>query len=154
MKTRTLLLALAVLLAGPALAATTPAKAVPPFKGANCQVASPPANAGEAIAQGVTAKVYPRRAQIDNKYTGCQTSWAESRGKWVVMGVSSFERGEAVAFWTPPPESVLCKYSNGQSVGSKPGTCPAHASLAVPSMAPGCVARILGRAGTEGCKYE
>lgn len=139
---------LALALAGSALAAS------PPFKGANCKVGTPPANAGEGIAQGLTVKIYPRRAQMDAKYTGCQASWVEQRGKWTVMGVSAFEHGEAVGFWVPPPEGVLCKYKEGAAVGAKPGTCPAHQSLAVPSMAPGCVARILGRAGTGGCKYE
>jgi hypothetical protein len=140
-------------LAATLLAAAWAASASP-FKGAHCQLATPPANAGEGLAQGLTVKVYPRRSQIDAKFTGCQTSWVEQRGHWMVMGVSAFERGEAVGFWTPPPDTVTCKYKDGQPVGAKPGTCPAHASLAVPSMAPGCVAKILGRAGTEGCKYE
>jgi hypothetical protein len=142
------LAALALAAAGPALAAA------PPFKGANCQLATPPEGAGEGLAQGLTVKVYPRRPQIDAKYTGCQTSWVLQRNHWTVMGVSSFQKGNAVAFWVPPPEGVLCTYKNGESVGGKPGACPSHQSLAVPSMAPGCVDRILGRAGTEGCKYE
>lgn len=151
MRAAAVLMLAVVPVAAPSLAATP---AHPPFKGANCRLAAPPADAGEAIAQGLTVKIYPRRARIDGKYTGCQTSWVEHRGKWTVMGVSSFEKGEAVAFWTPPPDTVTCKYKDGRSVGAKPGTCPAHQSLAVPSMAPGCVDRILGRAGTEGCKYE
>jgi hypothetical protein len=125
-----------------------------PFAGANCEIASPPAQAGESLAQGAVLKVWPRKAALTRTYKGCQTTWIESRGQWIPLGVAFLEAGEVAGFWAPPPDAITCRYQARKAVGKDAAKCPPASGLLVASMPTGCAKRILGRAGTEGCKPD
>lgn len=124
------------------------------FGGANCKVAAPPEDAGESLAQGAVLKVWPRKAALTKAYKGCQTTWIESRGQWIPLGVAYVERGEVAGFWAPPPDAITCKYQARKAVGSGAKRCPPAGGLIVASMPAGCAKRILGRGGNEGCKPD
>ena len=125
-----------------------------PFQAQNCQLKAPPADSGEMIANANVIKVYPRKAAITKAYNGCQVTWAANRGAWTILGVTHFQKGEAAAFWIPPPGESLCKYQSGKAQGPTPGNCPDVAALSVRSMPAGCGDKILGRAGSAGCQAD
>ena len=145
-----------VLLAAALLAAAAAAGAAKhPFQGPNCDLDKPPPQAGDDIDHGALLKVHPRAKDIGRAYDGCQTAWAETRGDWPVVGVTLFERGEAVAFWNPPPGETTCRYRNGRAIDDPRGHCPPAASLKLKAMPAGCARRILLRVGdTKACKAE
>lgn len=144
------LLAFAALLVAPCVFAANP-----PFAGANCAISTPPAASGESVAQGAVLKVWPRKAALDAAYKGCQTTWIESRGRWVPLGVAYLEAGQVAGFWAPPPPAALtCSYRSGKATGASAGQCPPASRLVVASMPPGCAKRLHDRAGAEGCKPD
>ena len=130
------------------------AVAEPPFNAANCQLASPPALAGDDIIFGRFARVYPRLKDLPRRYTGCQTVWVQGSDGWDIRSMTSFEHGEAVAFWVPPPDEKLCRYRKGKIVSPSGRRCPDHSLLAAKSVAPGCIQKAMTRSDTTGCIYE
>ena len=125
-----------------------------PFKGANCAVPAPPADAGESLAQGAVLKVFPRKDALGKGYKGCQTTWIESRGHWIPLGVAYFEAGEVAGFWAPPPDAITCKYQARAAMGKNAKSCPPANGVTVRSMPAGCASKVLGRAGTQGCATD
>ena len=134
--------------------AAMPGFAASPFRGENCQPASPPDGAGDEIVHAEVAKVYPRKKDIPRDYTGCQTTWIQAKRTWTVIGVAHFRTGEAVSYWAPPPEDALCQYRAGKVAGAHPERCPAATALPAASMAAGCAEKILGRGGNAGCQPD
>jgi hypothetical protein len=122
-----------------------------PFKGTHCALPAPPADAGESLAQGAVLKVFPRKGALGKGYHGCQTTWVESRGHWIPLGVAYFEAGEVAGFWAPPPDAITCKYQARAATGKNAKSCPPASGVTVRSMPAGCANKVLGRAGTEGC---
>ena len=61
--------------------------------GMNCDLSSPPENAGEEHIHGTIIKIFPRARDIDNKYTGCQTTWMPDENQWAVLTIVAIESG-------------------------------------------------------------
>lgn len=133
-------------------------------EGANCQLKSPPAAAGESSNHGVTLKVFPRRKDITASYTGCQILWARYEGEWKEVSVTAIEGGYAVRLWSGHSldqepfrnqEPFRCRYLEGTVIRGDPRLCPDPQSLIVRSMAQGCVEKIReqGKAA-DGCHFE
>ena len=122
-----------------------------PFHGSDCDLAEPPAKAGDDLAHGAVLRIHPYAGDIKADYRGCQTSWVESRGRWEIVGVSYFERGEVAGFWSPPPDEMTCRYREGHAVGDPKGQCPPAALLKVRAMPPGCGKKVLGRTASRDC---
>ncbi len=127
--------------------------------GENCNLAAPPANAGEEFNHGITLKIYPRARDIHSSYTGCQTTWMPQGNKWLVLTIVAIERGDAVRIWTPDksdPARFSCIYKAGKIVKGDAQNCVAPQFLIAKSLAPGCVARIAKASGQfpPDCKYE
>jgi len=142
-------------LAAGLLAASAAFAASSPFQGTNCELGTPPSQAGDDLSHGGVVKVHPHAKDIGARYDGCQTAWAESRGDWAVVGVTHFERGQPVAFWNPPPGETLCRYRGGRALDDKRGQCPPAAQLKLKAMPAGCGRRILLRVGvSKNCKPE
>ena len=76
------LVALALLLGNPVLAAT------PQPKGANCSLAAPPSGADEEFNHGVTLRVFPRVRDIHDSYNGCQNLWAPNGAGWEIISIT------------------------------------------------------------------
>ena len=77
--------------------------------GPNCDLAVPPAAAGEVALQRLLLKVYPRASEIDARYSGCQAIWRMERDRFearepraVLLALVAVHRGEPVRMWHSP----------------------------------------------------
>lgn len=126
--------------------------------GTNCDLAAPPAGAGEEIAHGMLLKVHPRARDIGTGYSGCQGMWMPQRDGWTVVTLTYIENGAPVRYWTPTasdPEHRNCRYAEGKLVAGRGETCRDPVGLIFKSLAPGCAERSQ-KAGRllEDCVYE
>lgn len=133
--------------------------------GKNCNLASPPASAGEEMNHGITLKIYPRARDIDHSYTGCQIMWIPQEDKWHILSVVEIRSGDPVRIWSPDksePARFSCIYRRGKVVKGDANICAAPEFLIVKSVAPGCVEKISqavakggpGTAWPTECQYE
>ena len=133
--------------------------------GKNCDLAAPPASAGEELNHGVTMRIYPRARDIGPGYTGCQLVWLPNGNQWFTMSAVAIERGEPIRIWAPEeakPEFLACRYEQGRVVAGDPSKCPMARFLLMRSMGPGCVETVrkavaaggLGAPRPPECEYE
>ncbi len=133
--------------------------------GENCNISTPPINAGEEMNHGVTLRIYPRAKDISESYSGCQSLWAPDKDGWVVVAVSEYINGYPVRLWSPhekDPDKKSCRYSKGKLVSGNKGKCPISESLVMRSLPSGCVENIRNAVAKDGigaprpseCKYE
>jgi hypothetical protein len=125
---------------------------------ANCDIAAPPPQSGEAPVQGYVAKVFPRRKDFPAQYTGCQTLWAPPEEDHRRLAVIYFENGRPAKFWSFDDDgkrSAPCEYRDGNLVTGSAKDCPQARSLGRRSVAPGCVARMIAaQQPVPGCEYD
>lgn len=146
MKLRHVVLAL-TLIPLPSLAAVTP------FVGQNCQLAAPPAEAGEDNVSNQALKIFPRKKTLAKDYSGCLTVWAPTVKGYSIVGTTKFAGGKPAEFWSPY-DKAPCKYTNGKASG-KPGQCPEYSSIVPRSMPNGCASKaMMARAPVPGCEYD
>jgi len=140
------LVALALLLGNPVLAAT------PRPKGANCSLAAPPSDAGEEFNHGVTLRVFPRVRDIHDSYNGCQNLWAPNGAGWEIISITEVLAGDPIRVWLPyaPEAALACRYKRGQVVVGNPEACPMAKHLLVRSRAPGCVEKMKAAVAAHG----
>jgi hypothetical protein len=159
------MLHLAVLLLPLWLALPAPAVAAPRPSGTNCDLKSPPTEAGEEMNHGVTLRVFPRAKSINSSYSGCQVLFAPAAGSWHVVSIAEVAAGDPTRIWSEHAgndESVACRYKNGTVVEGNADKCPHPEFLLIKSMAPGCVKLLqeavakggLGAATPAHCQYE
>lgn len=132
--------------------------------GNNCDVSEPPESAGEDFNHGGVIRVYPRAKDINEKYTGCQTTWLPDKEKWLIVSMVAIEFGYPIRIWAPSipgPIPANCTYKKGKLRKGDAKSCPDAKSLTVKSLDPGCgekiklaVAAGLGAQMPSGCKYE
>jgi hypothetical protein len=127
--------------------------------GPNCNLPTPPKDAGEEFEHGVTLKIYPRIAQMPKNYTGCQTMWAPGAQNWQIESVVAIERGYAVRLWSPDESdraALACRYQEGKVVSGNAEQCPVPESLILRSVPPGCMEQIVQAEGNfpAGCGYD
>ena len=131
----------------------------------NCNLAAPPASAGEEMNHGITLRIYPRARDIDAKYSGCQTMWMPNGKQWTVVSRVAIELGDPIRIWSPQetdPTRMGCVYKNGKVVKGNAENCAAPEFLIYKSLAPGCVEKIrkavaaggLGAPRAPSCDYE
>jgi hypothetical protein len=155
MRARTLMLALTFATnAGLAAAQGRPV-------GPNCNLAAPPAGAGESFSHGLTLYVFPRARNLGPTYTGCQSMMARYGDKWKTLMVSEFVGGDPIRLWAPEgmdPETMKCRYERGQVVRGNAQKCPIPLALVFWSFAPGCVEKLKSPAAKSGpppgCEIE
>lgn len=126
----------AFLLVGVSTALPAAAQAL---KGENCDLISPPADAGEiffATTKSTFAgRVYPRLSAVPRDYTGCQVLWALVNGERS-RSLTLFEAGRVVAI-SPVGFEPLCRPGEKAAVV---GCVPRKEAIQV-SFPPGCAAR-------------
>lgn len=111
-------------------------------EGRNCDLVTPPMDAGEEGGHGYLFQVSPRAKDIDNQYSGCQavfwtTAKEPARLAWLVEVI----KGDPVRRWSLDPamrEISKCVYSGGVLMEGAPDLCPVPPELLMPSQAPGC----------------
>jgi len=134
-------------------------------KGKNCDLSSPPPNAGEESNHGVTLRVYPRARDIGARYSGCQVLLAPTAEGWSTVSLTEVVSGDPVRVWFPDSSdeaALVCRYRRGKVVQGNPATCPAPEFILVKSLAVGCVSLLKERVAKEGlgapwplhCKFE
>lgn len=114
-------------------------------KGRNCNLSSPPAEAGEEINHGIVLRIFPRAKEIDSRYTGCQVVLVPDGAKWAVVSLTEVVGGDPIRVWSAhekDPEVLACRFKRGKIVRGKLDKCPAPEFIMLKSLAPGCV-RIL-----------
>jgi len=133
--------------------------------GKNCDLASPPAAAGETVNHGITLRVYPRTKGIDTRYSGCQVLFAPEGEKWIVLSLTEVIAGDPVRVWSAyeTDAAVLaCRFKQGKVVQGNPDTCPASRFILLESLAPGCTRALqnavakygLGAPPPPECEYQ
>jgi hypothetical protein len=133
--------------------------------GKNCDLASPPAAAGETVNHGITLRVYPRIKGIDTRYSGCQVLFAPEGEKWTVISLTEVIAGDPVRVWSAyetDAEVLACRFKQGKVVQGNPDTCPASRFILLESLAPGCTRALqdavakygLGAPQPPECEYQ
>jgi hypothetical protein len=131
-------------------------------KGKNCELAEPPADAGEETNHGMVLRVYPRAKDIGPNYSGCQLLMMQNKEKWIVVLYTEVVSGDPVRVWSefdPDPTKLACRFNAGKLVSGNEDVCPAPQDLLMRSLAPGCVSAIReeiikGRSKPAGCDYD
>ena len=127
-----------------------------PSNAPNCNLQSPPPNSGEI--QGETSaldlKVFPRRKDLQARYTGCQTSWIKSEGGWQRYSIAYLVRGKPVLLLAWPPadlgeDHLQCRYHDKKVVSGNEQDCPEVSEVVLPSMPAGCLQRLRSRKHPE-----
>jgi hypothetical protein len=120
--------------------------------GQNCDLATPPKNAGEEAHHGVFLRVFPRAREIRADYNGCQVVWIQ-RGKEVnVAWVVVIQGGEAVRVWSQDAEMQAmvgqCVWEKGIIKKGTSEVCGNSRNMIMKSYLPGCISK--GDRLTEG----
>ena len=128
----------------------------------NCDLASPPTEAGDAMGEESKwdLKVFPRYGEFPIQYTGCQISWVNMNDQWQVFAVAYFERGKPVVFFGPATMAgrkgdLVCRYHGRKLISGPADDCPETSGLVVKSMPAGCGLRIRsGKARPPDCEDD
>lgn len=111
-------------------------------EGKNCELSTPPKNAGEETGHGVLLHVFPRIADINQTYTGCQAVFLTTAKRPTQLGwLVELHDGDPVRLWSAEPDMrqwLTCRYKRGKLVDGKSGVCPVQAPVLLPSMPAGC----------------
>lgn len=133
--------------------------------GRNCDLALPPATAGETANHGITLRIYPRAKDIGTRYSGCQVLFAPESEKWIVLSLTEVVDGDPVRVWSAyetDTEVLACRFKQGKVVQGNPDTCPASRFILLESLAPGCTRLVqdavtkygLGAPWPPECQYQ
>ena len=157
MRVRAMAIATLLMAAVGSSAATEPV----PASAANCDLRSPPLEAGEDVSRTkVPMKFFPRARTIPAGYTGCQKVWTVFRDRWILFSTRYFEKGELRVFLGPVIEGqdqIQCFFTNGQRVSTSTRGCPSfkEARAPAPSLPSGCIAELQAGSPSDRCKrYE
>jgi hypothetical protein len=125
--------------------------------GKNCDLRSPPAEAGEEANHNSIVFVYPRRADIGPKYTGCQAVFVGlSKHDVLLAWLIEIAEGDPVRQWSPQRELQrvhACRYKLGALVEGTADVCPEASTLLMPSLPAGCVSAKPAMSKDQ-CQYD
>lgn len=131
--------------------------------GKNCDLASPPNEAGEVAVHGSAIRVFPRLRDISATYSGCQAVWMPAENGWTLVTLTEVKNGDLIRIWSKnPSEPENCFYAKGRVTSGNASKCVAPEFLLQKSMPIGCVERIrqavardgLSAAHPKECIYE
>jgi len=116
-----------------------------PTDAPNCNISSPPADAGEGHVHGAELRVYPRNKVVDAGYSGCQTVWFLIDQSWIRTIFAYYELGSAkIIILNAQDEQVVCQYQqsirisgNREACGDSPGVLER-----IDSHPPGCYEKL------------
>ena len=141
------------------------AQSEPRLTGRNCDLISPPLNAGEVMNHGVIYRVFPRAKDIGKRYSGCQVMFQPDGDKWLVVSVTEVEKGDPTWVWSPSLDNApasACRYRKGKAVFGDANDCPMPEFLIQKSLASGCSQLMqeaiskkgLGAPTPRGCEFR
>jgi hypothetical protein len=109
--------------------------------GASCDLAIPPADAGETQAHGVILYLYPRSHTIDQSFDGCQNLWFLDDEHYRKLSVVRYTKGIAVAYDNIDLNNEIgyhCQYSERALSADSDRRCPAFEQLRLKTYQAGC----------------
>jgi hypothetical protein len=112
------------------------------YAGMNCDLVVPPDSSGETQAHGEIIYVYPRNADINAQYNGCQTRWFKDGDHDRKLGVTYYAHGMAVAYDNINISGEVayhCRYTGGASASDNDGRCPEYDQLTIKTYRAGCL---------------
>ncbi len=112
----------------------------------NCNIIQPPKASGDSALNGRLMKVFPRRKQMGENYTGCQTLWLDIQRmhKLERILVLYFENGEIkVQQHMEAGRSFSCRYYAGSLLPNSKIECSKKSLDSLSSYPAGCVASSL-----------
>lgn len=107
----------------------------------NCNLLSPPENAGETQAHGVILYIYPRSHDINESYSGCQSQWFYDEDHYRKLSVVHYKKGMAVAYDNINLNGKIgyhCSYKNSALSLVSDKRCPQHHLLRKKTYQAGC----------------
>ncbi len=126
-----------LLLCSPALAADEWI----PMEADNCNIIQPPKEAGDSQLNDRLMKIFPRREQMGERYTGCQTLWLDIQGRHKLekIMVLYFENGETkVQQHIAAGRSFSCRYYAGSLLPNSRAECSKRSIGTLSSLPAGC----------------
>jgi len=94
--------------------------------GVNCALTSPPDASGVDGDHGTVMRIFPRKSDIGDSYSGCQTVWVSDNGQWLPFMVGIFEGGKLTRMripWRPGDPLEQCLKSSGVLVRGDKNIC-------------------------------
>ncbi|MFC1602371.1 hypothetical protein ACFL3U_02260 [Pseudomonadota bacterium] len=113
-----------------------------PLHASNCNVIQPLPESGDSVLNGRLMKVFPRRKQMGENYTGCQTLWLDIQRmhKLERILVLYFENGEIkVQQHMEAGRSFSCRYDAGSLLPNSRHECSKKSIGPLSSNPAGCV---------------
>jgi len=107
----------------------------------NCELAQPPASAGESQAHGVILYLYPRSHSIDKDYNGCQNQWFLDDDHYRKLNVVHYRQGVAVAYDNININGDIgyqCRYADQSLSDDSDPRCPVFEQLKKKTFHAGC----------------
>ena len=107
----------------------------------NCNLLTPPDDAGETQAHGVILYIYPRSHTIDSHYSGCQNQWFLDENHFRKLSVVHYKSGVITAYDNINLNGNVgyhCQYENGSLSGKNDSRCPNFLQLKKKTYQSGC----------------
>lgn len=114
-----------------------------PFSGPNCNVQTPPAQAGEVWNDDWAMVIYPRASDMPINYTGCQVAWTKHVSGERQRYVTAIVNGRVEGVAPPPPFFPVCE----DDENANKGNCRPRYLYLWASMPHGCAKRARDDAG-------
>lgn len=108
----------------------------------NCNIIQPPKAAGDSVLNGRLMKIFPRRKDMSENYTGCQILWLDiqRRHKLEKILVLYFENGKIkVQQHMEAGRSFSCRYYAGSLLSNSSHECSKKSIGALSSHPAGCL---------------
>jgi len=137
-------LCLSALLSAPWLALTNNSFADVTYADANCDLKTPPTDAGETQAHGVILYIYPRTHEIDRTYHGCQNMWFLDDEHFRKLSRVYYVDGQAIRYENIKIFGGIgyqCHYEKELSAEDNDKRCPDYEQLSKPSYQAGCYSK-------------
>ncbi len=110
----------------------------------NCELATPPASAGETQAHGVILYIYPRTHGIGTAYNGCQNQWFFDDDHYRKLSVVHYRNGIISAYDNIKINGDIgyhCEYEDGLLASNNDDRCPESSRLMPKTYQAGCYSR-------------
>lgn len=112
-----------------------------PEDASNCNIIQPPKASGDSVLNGRLMKVFPRRKQMGENYTGCQTLWLDIQRRHELerIMVLYFKNGEIkIQQHMEAGRSFSCRYYAGSLLPNSKIECSKKSLDSLSSYPAGC----------------
>lgn len=114
------------------------------FAATNCDLKTPPADAGETQAHGVILYIYPRTHEITDSYNGCQNMWFLDDTHFRKLSRVHYVDGKATRYDNIKIHGGVgyqCQYQDGALIENNDKRCPAFEQINKKTYQAGCYSK-------------